>query len=46
LVVVQLKEGARIVTRIENFEEKDPEIGKKVIAMAEYYQNRPLFEIT
>jgi uncharacterized OB-fold protein len=45
LAVVQLKEGARIATRIKNFDERDPEVGKGVVAWGDYYQNRPLFEI-
>lgn len=45
LAVVQLKEGARIATRLNNFEKKEPAVGKKVVATAECHQNRPLFEI-
>jgi len=45
LAVVQLKEGARIATRIKNFDEKVTEVGKRVVASVDYYQNRPLFEI-
>ena len=45
LAVVQLKEGARIATRIKNFDEKDPEVGIKVAASVDYFQNRPVFEI-
>ncbi len=45
LAVVQLKEGARLATRIKNFEEKNTEIGKKVVVSAPYPEDQPLFEI-
>jgi len=45
LAGVQLKNGARILTRIQNFEDKEPAIGKKVVATGDYYRETPLFEI-
>lgn len=45
LGVIELKGGARITTKIENFEEKEITIGKKVVATGRYHNDTPLFEI-
>lgn len=45
LAVIELKEGARILTRIENFEDQEPAIGRKVIATGCYFTDTPTVEI-
>ena len=45
LAVIELKEGARISTRIENFEIKEPDIGENVSATGRYHNETPIFKI-